>query len=432
MGFGRSDRVSPDVNSNYRVLICAYACLVSPEAEVPGGGDVMAWNLVNHLGCVHRLWVLTAAQNRKAIEAALKEKPLPSVQFVYVGLPSWLRGLIGRQVWVQLYAYLWQWKAYFVARRLHRRVRFDLFHHLTYENDWMASIIGAFLPIPYVRGPGGGDHRIPKPFLKGFGLGSRLAELRRSFGQWVFRHDPSFVLSQQRARVILACNREAIEGVPARWRHKVQLLSVNGIAADELAPPQPQAQSEKFAVLSAGRLIPLKGFDLAFRAFALFAAKRPEAEFTIVGQGPEVDHLERLMQGLGLEKQARIESWMPRERLLARMRSCDAFLFASLRDGGGLVVVEAMAAGKPVVCFDLGGPGLHVNEECGFKIPAHRPEQAVRDMALALEKLASDRNLCAQMGRAASERARRVYDWDRVTERILAAYEQALEVSASQ
>ena len=319
-----------------------------------------------------------------------------------------------------------------MARRLHRRVRFDLFHHLTYENDWMASIIGALLPVPYVRGPGGGAHRIPKPFLKGFGLRGRLAELRRSFGQWVFRHDPFFVLSQQRARVILACSREAVEGVPARWRHKVQLLSVNGISSRELTPPQQQTRSEKFTVLSAGRLVPLKGFDLALRAFKTLAEKHPEAGFTIVGKGPELNRLESLIHELGLEKQARIESWMARERLLASMRSCDVFLFASLRDGGGLVVVEAMASGKPVVCLDLGGPGLHVNEECGFKVPARNPDQAVRDMAVALEKLASNRNLCAQMGRAAFERARQVYDWDRVSERIIEAYEQALGVAASE
>jgi glycosyltransferase involved in cell wall biosynthesis len=232
--------------------------------------------------------------------------------------------------------------------------------------------------------------------------------------------------------VILACSREAMQGAPARWRHKVQLLSVNGISAHELAPPQQQARSEKFAVLSAGRLVPLKGFDLALRAFRILAEKHPEAGFTIVGKGPELNRLESLIHEFGLEKQARIESWMARERLLASMRSCDVFLFASLRDGGGLVVVEAMAAGKPVVCLDLGGPGLHINEECGFKVPARDPDQAVRDMAVALEKLASDRNLCAQMGRAALERARRVYDWDRVTERIIEAYEQALGVSASE
>jgi glycosyltransferase involved in cell wall biosynthesis len=389
----------------------------------------MAWNLVERLSQKYRLWVLTLDKNRRGIELELQRNPLPNVQFVYVGLPAWLRPLEYWQGLYHLQAYIWQWKAYFVARGLQRHVRFDLFHHLTYENDWMGSIIGALLPVPYVRGPGGGAHRIPKPFLKGFRPGSRLAEVRRSLGQWVFRHDPLFVLSQHRARVILACNREAVEGVPARWRNKVQLLSVNGISGQELASPQRQVRSEKFAVLSAGRLVPLKGFDLALRAFAILAERRPEAEFTIVGKGPELNRLESLIHELSIEKQARIESWMPRGRLLARMRSYDVFLFASLRDGGGLVVVEAMAAGKPAVCLDLGGPGLHINEECGFKVPARDPEQAVRDMAVALEKLASDRNLCAQMGRAAFERARQVYDWDRVTERIIAAYEQALAIA---
>jgi glycosyltransferase involved in cell wall biosynthesis len=411
---------------NHRLLIGAYACLVSPEAVVPGGGDLMAWNLVNCLGRVHRLLVLTAAQNRTAIEAALKEKPLPNVQFVYVGLPRWLHVMIRRQVWVQMYAYLWQWKAYFVARRLHCTVRFDLYHHLTYENDWMASIIGALLPVTYVRGPGGGAHRIPKRFLKGFRWGSRLAEFRRSFGQWVYRHDPFFILSQQRARVILACNREAVEGVPARWRHKVQLLSVNGVSRHELAPPQQPARNERFAVLSAGRLVPLKGFDLALRAFAIFAERHPETGFTIIGKGPELNRLESLIHDLGIEKQARIEPWMPRERLLASMRSCDVFLFASLRDGGGLVVVEAMAAAKPVICMDLGGPGLHVTEECGIKVPAHSPDEAIELMAQALERLYQNIELRVKMGQAARTRAERVYSWDQLGERLLQIYKEVL------
>jgi glycosyltransferase involved in cell wall biosynthesis len=333
---------------------------------------------------------------------------------------------MGYQVWLQLYAYLWQWKAYFVGRRLHRTVRFDLYHHLTYENDWMASIIGALLPVAYVRGPGGGAHRIPKVFLKGFRLESRLEEFRRSFGQWVFRHDPFFVLSQHRARVILACNREAAEGVPARWRHKVQLVSINGISHHELAPLDQPMKSETFAVMSAGRLIPLKGFDLALRAFAILAKRHPEAGFTIIGKGPELTRLENLIRELGIEKQARIERWLPRERLLASMRSCDVFLFASLRDGGGLVVVEAMAAGKPVICMDLGGPSLHITEECGIKVPAHSPHEAIELMAQALEKLYQDIGLRAKMGQAGRARAEQVYCWDRLGERLLRIYNEVL------
>jgi glycosyltransferase involved in cell wall biosynthesis len=321
---------------------------------------------------------------------------------------------------------LWQWKAFFVARKLHRLVRFGAFQHLTYENDWMASPTGALLPIPYLRGPGGGAHFVPAEFRARFGAKPRLWEYFRIGMQWVFRHDPFFLIGQERAKVLLMANREALDALPARWRRKAQLLSVNGISSNEFTPPERPTQNAGFAILSAGRLVPLKGFDLALRAFALFSRKHPEAKFVIVGTGPELNRLEKLAQELGIERQAHIEGWMPRERLLANMRFCDVFLFASLRDGGGLVVVEAMAAGKPVVCFDLGGPGLHINPECGFKVPARTPEQGVQDMAEALDRLASDPELRARMGRAAFERARQVYDWDRVAERIIEAYQETI------
>ena len=104
------------------------------------------------------------------------------------------------------------------------------------------------------------------------------------------------------------------------------------------------------------------------------------------------------------------------------MRSCDVFLFPSLRDGGGLVVVEAMAAGKPVICVDLGGPAMHVTEDCGIKVAPLSPEQVVRDLAAALERLFRDKPLRVQMGEAARRRAERVYHWDRLGERILGVY----------
>ncbi len=412
--------------SRPRVLISAYACLANPGHSVPGGGDFMAWNIVRRLGRSCDLWVITYDENRAAIEEELSKEPLPGVEFHFVGLPRWLTPFSGFMGGLHLYAYLWQWAAYFAARRLHRQIRFDLVHHLTYTNDWMASIVGALLPVPYVRGPGGGAHRIPRPFLRKFALGARFAEHVRSFGQWMFRHDPFFLLGQSRAKVIIACNHEAVEGVASRWRHKVRLLSVNGISADELAPDRPHTRGDKFRILSAGRLVPLKGFDLALRGFGAFAGKCPSAEFTIVGDGPELGSLQKLIGDLGLEGRARIEKWMPRKQLLAAMRGCDVFMFLSLRDGGGLVVIEAMACGRPVICLGLGGPGLHTVEGCGIKIPAHSPEQVVRETAAALDLLVKDYDLCERLGRGARQRAAEIYDWDRVCGQIIKFYEHAL------
>jgi glycosyltransferase involved in cell wall biosynthesis len=66
---------------------------------------------------------------------------------------------------------------------------------------------------------------------------------------------------------------------------------------------------------------------------------------------------------------------------------------------------------------------LHINEGCGIKIPAHSPEQVVREAAAALELLARDSDLCERLGRGARQRAAEVYDWDRISEQIMKIYE---------
>jgi glycosyltransferase involved in cell wall biosynthesis len=412
-----------------RILVCAFACAATPKHKFFGGGDLMAWNLVGRLNRAFELWVLTEAQNRKLIEAVPAGEQPANVQFVYVGLPSWLRPLARFQGGIQFVAYLWQWKAYFVARRLHRRLRFDAFHHLTYENDWMASIIGALLPVPYLRGPAGGAHRVPRKFRRQFPASSYLWEYVRMGLQWVFRHDPFFVIGQERAKVLLMANREAIEALPGSWRRKAQLLSVNGAALSRIAcRPAPEPRDATYRVLTAGRLVPLKGFDLAIRAFGAMLRRlecdgqgKP-AELRIIGDGPERTRLEKLIKELGLENEVRLLNWMTQDGLFREMSECDVFLFPSLRDGGGLVVVEAMAAGKPVVCLDLAGPGLHVTEACGVKVAVQSPPQAIRDLGSALARLYADPTLRRRMGQAARRRAEQVYDWDRVAERIIEAY----------
>jgi len=85
-----------------------------------------------------------------------------------------------------------------------------------------------------------------------------------------------------------------------------------------------------------------------------------------------------------------------------------------------------MAAGIPVVCMDLAGPGLHVTEECGIKIPARSPGETIELMAQALERLYGDRQLRAKMGQAGRVRAEQVYRWDHLGERLLRIYEEAL------
>lgn len=415
-----------------KVLVCAYACLRDPDRRFGSGGEaVLGWNIVKQLARFHRVFVLASSEVRETVEEVLKKNPIPNLKFYYINLPRWLHPLSQFSGGVQLYAYLWQLKAYFVARNLHQQFHFDVFHHVTYANDWMASFIGALLPVPYIRGPGGGAHRTPKGFLREYSLLGRLWERLRALGQWLFRHDPFFVLGQRRSRAILVCNREALEAIPKRWRHKAYFFPVNGISArDLLASSRARETDGRFRILSAGKFIRLKGFTLAIKAFKIFVESHPEAELEIIGDGPDRPYLEALVRQL--PAQVLLPNWMPREELLTKMGLCDVFLFPSLRDGGGAVVVEAMAASKPVICLDVGGPGLHITEQCGIKVAPHSPEQAVKNLARALECLCQDRKLCLRMGRAARERAEQVYHWDRLGQRLLEIYQEALGFRLSQ
>ena len=319
-------------------------------------------------------------------------------------------------------------RAYISARGLNKQHRFHIFHHITYANDWLASFVGALLPLPYIRGPGGGSHRTPKGLQGEYPFSGRVWELIRIIGQNVLRHDPLYVKGHRRASTILVCNRESMEQLPTNWAKKAEIFPVSGISSVDFEFDHPQQENDAtdFRLLSAGSLIKIKGFGLAIKAFGAFRQSHHNSSFTIVGSGPEGPRLRELVQTLGLEDSVNFLDWMPRNQLLSEMARCHVFLFPSLRDGGGTVVVEAMAMGRPVVCLDNGGPGMHITEEFGIKVAPGSQDETVQRLGLALEKLYTDANLRITMGRAAKKRALEVYEWDALGQRLANIYERAL------
>ncbi len=414
-----------------RILVSAYAC--NPE---PGGiftlfpGEAIGgWNLVRQISRFGRVWVITHPRNREEIERARARGEVPDVTFRYVALGRWASLLEKVEFGIRIYYYFWQIKALAVAKKLHKEHAFDLAHHVTFNNDWMPSFIGAFLPVPFVWGPVGGGQRTPTAFRKSYSFSGGLAEISREAAQWIGRH---LLISRKKclkkARAMLVCNSETKAKVPARFQSKVHMFPVNGISREDIERvPARSPVRDGFRVLTAGRFIRLKAFDLGLRAFQRLALKHPDAVFELVGKGPEEDALKALVQELGIADRVRFIPWLSKEPLMAQMAEADVFLFPSLRDGGGAVVVEAMACGTPIICLDSGGPGFHVRPEYGIKVPAVDPDAAVRDMAAAMETLYGDKKLRDAMGRAAKARVLEFYVWDRLGDRLGELYSEILD-----
>jgi glycosyltransferase involved in cell wall biosynthesis len=220
--------------------------------------------------------------------------------------------------------------------------------------------------------------------------------------------------------------------VPKAWSQKIHLFPVSGVSSEDFAlGTAPRSKEPGFHVLSAGSLIRVKGFSLAVKAFKEFVEKRPDSRFTIVGRGPEEDTLRSLIHESNLDDKVQLAGEMPRSTLLSEMAACDVVLFPSLRDGGGTVVIEAMSVGKPVVCLDTGGPGMHIDDGCGIKITPSTPGNTVNELAGALERLYSDEGLRHKLGNEARRRAEESYHWDRLGDRLMEIYRSVVSADAA-
>lgn len=167
-----------------------------------------------------------------------------------------------------------------------------------------------------------------------------------------------------------------------------------------------------------GRMVPQKGFDLLLQAFAQIAPRFPDWALTIWGDGPDREELERLSEKLGLY--GRVNFPGISNRPAGWIEGADIFVLSSRYEGWGIVLLEAMAAGLPVVSFNCQwGPAEMVAD--GSNGLLVQPED-VEGLSRALARLMADPALCERLGAAA-----RVDSVRFSPERVLAQWEDVLQ-----
>jgi glycosyltransferase involved in cell wall biosynthesis len=177
--------------------------------------------------------------------------------------------------------------------------------------------------------------------------------------------------------------------------------------------PKPGAKLELIFV---GGLVPRKACDLALRAAAPIL-RNDVARFSILGDGPERNHLEQLARSLGIVKAVSFCGWLSHADVLRRFRSADVFVFPSVRDNGAGVVFEALATGAVPVVADFGGPGDIVHPEIGYKVPLSNESDMVSQMEKILTDLAGNRDLLNRLRQQGMAYARERLTWDAKAQR---------------
>jgi glycosyltransferase involved in cell wall biosynthesis len=388
----------------------------------------VGWDFVRTLAPHHDLWVITRTDARAEIEAYLAENDFPPVTFVYYELPDWMRpcGFGDARRPTQLYYYLWQYGIRKLAEKVVAENDIDLVHHVTFVKYWAPSFL-ASLPKPFLWGPVGGGETAPDGFFSSFSWRGRIYELLRDGGRWLGEHDPFVRRTARQATMTLASTRETADRIRRiNDGRAVAVYPAIGVTDAELAEGGPHKENagSRIRIISIGRFLHWKGFHLGLEALA--RAGLADAEYLLVGGGPERGRLEALARGLGIEKQVRFTGNLPRAEVLTLLQECDMLVHPSLHESGGGVCLEAMAAHLPVIALDLGGPAIHHADGAGITVPAHDPAQTIAALADAMRDLANNPERRIALGDAGYRRLTEQYLWAQKASHYTSIYRSML------
>ena len=235
---------------------------------------------------------------------------------------------------------------------------------------------------------------MPDPLLGGIAFSGRVAEVIRNIGNALVPVDPLMRLTFSRAHIIACATEETRAKIPKRFRQKCVVQRAIGINEAEIEnSTERRIAGRQF--LYVGRLLYWKGLHLVFRALKQVRLSIHDVKFRIIGQGKDEALLRRIAKDEHVQDLIEWIPAKPHDEIWQEYRESLAFVFPSLHDSGGMVVIEALAAGLPVISLDLGGPGSIVTSLCGVVVETHDVSEAsvVSKLADSMISLASDTEL---------------------------------------
>ena len=398
-----------------KILVSAYAC-------EPGKGSepAVGWNWVQALvRRGYQVHVITRSNNREAIESDAGSRN-PALSFYYYDLPRWARAGKRWPGGIYVYYLFWQIGANRRARTIHVGERFDRVHHVTFASYRQPSFMGG-LGIPFIFGPVGGGESMPAQLRRGLSIRNRFAEAVRNLGNRLIALDPLMRSTFSSAQTIACTTPETMARIPAIYRAKCVVQPAIGLDEAEIHEP---SCDEPIAphFLYVGRLVYWKGLHLALRALAQTRRSLPNVRLKIIGTGDDRVWLESQARACGVQDVLEWVRSTPHAEIAREFRRSLALVFPSLHDSGGMVVLEAFAAGLPVVCLDLGGPGYLATSDCAVVIPTQQAKEStvIDGLAQAMIRLATEPAFRTRLAGSAIDRAKEL-TWDRAAENLYAS-----------
>ena len=416
-----------DKNTNreeiLKVLIIGHPC-------GPGLGSEPAntWNWAWHLSRTNQVWVIAHPEYKERVDRFLESEPNDNLKFHWVTVASrldrWVPGQ-GQEKGIRLHYWLWLNEAYEQAAVLNKEMGFDLVHHVSWTTMAISPPFWK-LPVRSVWGPVGGGQIFP-PALTSLLHEKRLKEQIRSLYVSMLPFSPRLRKTLANVDMVLAVNFETRSLLERAGASGVELFLDCGVDGQPIMPTR-QSTGEQVTLLWAGRLEPTKGLVVAIQALA--KCKNVQPRLLVAGSGIERVRMENLSRELGLTDRVEFLGRIPHEDMSALFQRCDAFLFTSMRDSSGSVVLEAMAHGLPIITLNHQGMRAFIPKDAAIKIDVKTPEQIIRDLAIAIEALVLSPSSMRKMSQAAYVFANE-QTWTRRAEMMNTLYDELVRGKAT-
>ena len=402
------------------ILVTAYA--VNPYK---GSEDGTGWNFVYQIAKNNMVIAITRKNNRVDIEkyfAKSNDSVLQNIQFEYYDLPYWMRFWKKGARGYKMYFYLWQ--LFMPVFILSKNVIFDIAHNLNFHSDSHPTFLW-LLGKPLVWGPIGHHPPVPKKYIQPiYGTKEYYKDQFNFVIKTLFRAlDPFFRVAAFTASKVIGIN-SSVAKVAGINKNKYTIMSA--VANDSVVIDA--SKKDKFRVLSIGRFVAMKGFDITIKAFIEFYNNLPEkeknnVELILLGEGEQEDFLKKIARNLVEKRVIKFINWIDKSEVGNIYNSSSIFLFPS-HEGAGMVVPEALSYGLPCLTFSNVGPGEMINNTCGRKVDYDTYQDSVVEFASHLHDLYDNSELYNQLSKGAITHFNNEFTWNKKGERLKTIYNE--------
>lgn len=412
-----------------RVLLSAYQC-----GAGMGSVSQIGWEWYSRLSAKIPVTLITHIRNREILEkdtAPLNNSEIIFIDTEWFAAPLWkiANKLFPRSehavfLLSQLDFFIYDWLAKSkVKRQIKNGKNWDIIHAVTPVSPSAPTSLHK-TGLPLIVGPLNGGLESPKNF----------PELMKADSAWLYpikkigRIFDLFIGSARNAKKILTATESTIAAFPNKYQVKCLPMLENGVDLNLFQPTEWQTipdQSNPLKILFVGRLIPAKAVSLLLEAVRRFSLEFP-VELSIVGDGPMREEWQNLAKELGLDRIAEFHGNLSLPEISEIMRNCHVFCLPSVRESGGAVLLEAMAAARPVIAVAYGGPKEIVDGEVGKAITPNGSEAVIFGFYDAFCSILANPAKWQNRGKAGRKRAEKLFGWEAKIDSVIELYKKTL------